>query len=246
MVAGTAEPSVELAEVYKAASEPIRLRILALLAHGELCVCHVHGLLDAPQPTVSRHLAVLRHAGLVAARRDGSWVHYSLTDARRAVARPGARRLARGPRRPRSLLRAARMPVIPLRTRVAAEALGTGLLLATVVGSGIMGDRLDQGNEAVALLANTIATGAGLVALHHRARADLGRPLQPRRVAGGACPGSTRRRRPARVRRRPARRRRARRAARARHVRPAVLQLSVHVRTGVGQWISRGDAPRSG
>jgi ArsR family transcriptional regulator len=81
MSAGTAEQAVELAELYKAASEPIRLRILALLAHGELCVCHIHGLLDAPQPTVSRHLAVLRHAGLVAARRDGSWVHYALTDA---------------------------------------------------------------------------------------------------------------------------------------------------------------------
>jgi glycerol uptake facilitator-like aquaporin len=46
-----------------------------------------------------------------------------------------------------------------------AEALGTALLLATVVGSGIMGDRLAGGNVAVALLANTIATGAGLVAL---------------------------------------------------------------------------------
>ncbi len=49
--------------------------------------------------------------------------------------------------------------------RLAAEAIGTGLLLATVVGSGIMGDRLSGGNVAIALLANTIATGAGLVAL---------------------------------------------------------------------------------
>ncbi len=49
--------------------------------------------------------------------------------------------------------------------KLAAEALGTALLLATVVGSGIMGDHLAGGNVAIALLANTVATGAGLVAL---------------------------------------------------------------------------------
>jgi glycerol uptake facilitator-like aquaporin len=52
-----------------------------------------------------------------------------------------------------------------LRRRVAAEALGTAFLLAVVVGSGIMGDRLAGGNVAIALLANSTATGAGLVAL---------------------------------------------------------------------------------
>ena len=52
-----------------------------------------------------------------------------------------------------------------LARRSAAEAVGTGLLLATVVGSGIMGERLAGGNVAIALLANTLATGAGLVAL---------------------------------------------------------------------------------
>jgi glycerol uptake facilitator-like aquaporin len=52
-----------------------------------------------------------------------------------------------------------------LARRTAAEAVGTGLLLATVVGSGIMGERLAGGNVAIALLANTVATGAGLVAL---------------------------------------------------------------------------------
>src|SRR5262252_8263449 len=49
--------------------------------------------------------------------------------------------------------------------RVTAEAVGTGLLLAAVVGSGIMGERLAGGNAAIALLANTLATGAALVAL---------------------------------------------------------------------------------
>jgi glycerol uptake facilitator-like aquaporin len=54
---------------------------------------------------------------------------------------------------------------VDLRRRLVAEALGTGLLLATVIGSGIMGERLCGGNVAIALLANTLATGAALVAL---------------------------------------------------------------------------------
>src|SRR3954469_21643519 len=59
------------------------------------------------------------------------------------------------------------MPPQPptLARRVASEAVGTALLLATVVGSGIMGERLSNGSVAVALLANTLATGAALVAL---------------------------------------------------------------------------------
>src|SRR5215510_632528 len=54
---------------------------------------------------------------------------------------------------------------VTLARKAAAEAVGTALLLATVVGSGIMGERLAGGNVAIALLANTVATGAGLVAL---------------------------------------------------------------------------------
>jgi glycerol uptake facilitator-like aquaporin len=54
---------------------------------------------------------------------------------------------------------------VTLGRRAAAEAVGTALLLATVVGSGIMGESLAHGNVAIALLANTLATGAGLVAL---------------------------------------------------------------------------------
>src|SRR6188768_1077471 len=56
------------------------------------------------------------------------------------------------------------MPV-DLPRRAVAECLGTAFLLATVIGSGIMGERLSGGNVALALLANTVATGAGLVAL---------------------------------------------------------------------------------
>jgi ArsR family transcriptional regulator len=67
-----------LTKLLKALADETRLRIVALLAHGELCVCHVESGLDIPQPTASRHLAVLRHAGVVEARRDGSWIHYRL------------------------------------------------------------------------------------------------------------------------------------------------------------------------
>lgn len=79
-MSAVAPTPADLSDVYKAASDPLRVRILAMLAHGELCVCHLHSSLEAPQPTVSRHLGILRHAGLVRARREGSWMHYALTD----------------------------------------------------------------------------------------------------------------------------------------------------------------------
>ena len=67
-----------LETVFKALADRTRLRILALLQAGEICVCDIHGSLDLPQPTVSRHLAYLRKAGLVEGRKDGLWVHYRL------------------------------------------------------------------------------------------------------------------------------------------------------------------------
>jgi len=67
-----------LTEVFAALADPTRLRILSLLGEDEICVCHIHASLDVPQPTASRHLAYLRKAGLVQARRDGVWMHYRL------------------------------------------------------------------------------------------------------------------------------------------------------------------------
>ena len=69
-----------LTTVYAALADPTRLRILSLLGDGEVCVCHLHASLDVPQPTASRHLAYLRKAGLVEARREGIWMHYRLAD----------------------------------------------------------------------------------------------------------------------------------------------------------------------
>jgi ArsR family transcriptional regulator len=64
---------------FDALADPIRRRILAMLLEAdELCVCDLHSTLDAPQPKVSRHLAVLRGANLVLARRDGTWMRYRL------------------------------------------------------------------------------------------------------------------------------------------------------------------------
>jgi ArsR family transcriptional regulator len=64
---------------FDALNDPIRRRILALLLiHDERCVCDLNAVLDAPQPKVSRHLGVLREAGLVLTRRAGVWMHYRL------------------------------------------------------------------------------------------------------------------------------------------------------------------------
>ncbi len=67
-----------LDELLRAAGDPTRLRILNLLRQGSVCVCDLQQVLGLPQPTVSRHLAVLRHAGLVADVRSGNRVLYSL------------------------------------------------------------------------------------------------------------------------------------------------------------------------
>lgn len=77
----------ELENVFKALADKTRLRILALLGNNEVCVCHIHDSLGLPQPTVSRHLAYLRKAGLVAARRDGVWMHYQISRALSPLAR---------------------------------------------------------------------------------------------------------------------------------------------------------------
>src|ERR1043166_690858 len=55
------------------------LRLLNLMADGEVCVCFFIEILDEPQPKISRHLAYLRSAGLVAARREAKWAHYAIT-----------------------------------------------------------------------------------------------------------------------------------------------------------------------
>src|SRR6187431_947978 len=79
-IASKTRPAIDqLEDVLKALGDKTRLRILALLGNNEVCVCHIHDSLGLPQSTVSRHLAYLRKSGLVAARRDGVWMHYRVS-----------------------------------------------------------------------------------------------------------------------------------------------------------------------
>ncbi|MFP5226321.1 MAG: ArsR/SmtB family transcription factor [Acidobacteriota bacterium] len=70
--------SAELAPLFAALADPTRLRLLNLIAGREVCVCYLVEILRQGQPKISRHLAYLRRAGIVAARRDGKWMHYRL------------------------------------------------------------------------------------------------------------------------------------------------------------------------
>jgi ArsR family transcriptional regulator len=70
----------------KALADPTRVRILATLRQGELCVCELSDALDVAQSTLSTHLQVIREAGLVRTRKEGKWVYYALEpDAKRLL-----------------------------------------------------------------------------------------------------------------------------------------------------------------
>jgi len=76
-VAKTANnPSLDL--LFRALADATRLRLLNLIADREICVCYFVEVLRISQPKVSRHLAYLRRAGIVASRREGKWMHYRL------------------------------------------------------------------------------------------------------------------------------------------------------------------------
>jgi len=70
----------DLVLFHAALADENRLRLLNLIRGGEICVCHLQGVLQTNQPKISRHLAYLRKAGLVEARQDGRWTHYRLKE----------------------------------------------------------------------------------------------------------------------------------------------------------------------
>ncbi len=71
------------AAFFKVLADTTRLRLAVLLSiQGETCVCGLAEALDVPEYTISRHLRVMRSAGIVEARREGTWMHYRLTKAR--------------------------------------------------------------------------------------------------------------------------------------------------------------------
>ena len=73
-----AKTTFDMGRFFQALGDNTRLRLLNLIGDQELCVCYFVEILDQPQPKISRHLAYLRNAGIVAARRDGKWMHYRI------------------------------------------------------------------------------------------------------------------------------------------------------------------------
>jgi ArsR family transcriptional regulator len=68
--------------LFRALADRTRLRLLNLIGHDEVCVCYFVEVLKTPQPKISRHLAYLRKAGIVDARREGKWMHYRVVEPR--------------------------------------------------------------------------------------------------------------------------------------------------------------------
>ena len=83
--------SYDLALLFAALADRTRLRLLNLMNGKEVCVCYFVEMLGQSQPKISRHLAYLRRAGIVAARREGKWMHYRIVE----PANAGAARILR-------------------------------------------------------------------------------------------------------------------------------------------------------
>jgi len=77
---GSRENSIAL--LFKALADRTRLRLINLMGEDEVCVCFFVEVLKTNQPKISRHLAYLRRAGVVSARREGKWIHYRIVEPR--------------------------------------------------------------------------------------------------------------------------------------------------------------------
>jgi ArsR family transcriptional regulator len=73
-----AKQTFSMERFFQALGDNTRLRLLNLMGEQEVCVCYFVEILGQPQPKISRHLAYLRSAGIVAARREGKWMHYRI------------------------------------------------------------------------------------------------------------------------------------------------------------------------
>lgn len=82
-----ATPSPAVETVCLGLSDPTRLKLLSRIGTEEVCVCDLQAFVRRDQPTVSRHLAMLRKCGLVEARKEGRWSHYRRTQLPPALAR---------------------------------------------------------------------------------------------------------------------------------------------------------------
>jgi ArsR family transcriptional regulator len=72
--------TVEMHTLFRALADRTRLRLLNLIGQDEVCVCYLVEVLRTPQPKISRHLAYLKKAGVVSARREGKWMHYRINE----------------------------------------------------------------------------------------------------------------------------------------------------------------------
>ena len=73
-----AKQTFDIERFFQALGDNNRLRLLNLMGDQEVCVCYFVEILGGPQPKISRHLAYLRSANIVSARRDGKWMHYRI------------------------------------------------------------------------------------------------------------------------------------------------------------------------
>jgi len=74
------QPVKQQSRIFKALSDPTRLKIVKLLGIRDMCVCEIMAALDMTQPTASHHLNILESAGLLSDRREGKWIFYSLAN----------------------------------------------------------------------------------------------------------------------------------------------------------------------
>ena len=77
----------DIEDLFKALADRTRLRLISLIGDSEVCVCFLVAILKTSQPKISRHLAYLREAGIVAARREGKWMHYRLSEPANPIAK---------------------------------------------------------------------------------------------------------------------------------------------------------------
>src|SRR6202790_3621479 len=112
--------------LFKALADRTRLRLISLIGDSEVCVCFFVAILKTSQPKISRHLAYLRRAGIVAARREGKWMHYKLVipsdEAAAGTLRDVLRRLREMPAMRRDVTRLASACCAPEKFEVPASA----------------------------------------------------------------------------------------------------------------------------
>ena len=174
----SADQADQAAHVLKAIADPVRLRLLSLVAShedGEACVCDLNDAFELSQPTISHHLKLLHESGLLHREKRGVWVYYRVNADALGGRRAAARRrhavtgspigTAPAVAEPGHTSGSPRTGPASLTSRAAAEALGTGLLVAAIIGSGIAATRLSPGQPGLQLLQNSTATAAVLVAL---------------------------------------------------------------------------------